>query len=281
MTNFFFLGFVLAFMSFTNLNAQVDGRIILTSMGTDVQYRVGRTAEHLCSFEYETQTMADGKILLETLKGEESEPVSVWVNFSHGNNSCLFGKDHKKKLCYYSSGLSLYPKNRNIYKGNQSLGELKWAVETGAIQFTEKALIVIHACVAGSVNEKEGLIFAQEVADITGATVIAGQHQTEPVLEDEVAMIYSNVHQFVKFRPNEMPVLIGKELNLTQLLKDYVYSKGTYTLADYPYEKWEPNMGERSKAAHCLPPIYVNRLPQNDLAVKILVNLAKRNNKQV
>lgn len=265
-----------------NANAQVEGRVILTSMGTDVQYRVGRTALHLSQYNCEKKTKANsGQVLMQTLEGEKSEPISIWVNFSHGNSSCLFGKDHRKKLCFYSNGLSLFPKNREVFDQNRSLGDLKWAVDNGEIQFAQDALIVIHACVAGSVNEKQGIIFAQELADITGATVIAGQHQTEPVIETEEEMTYSNVHQFVKFLPNEPPVLIGKALNLTKLLTDYIESKGTYTMADYPQEKWSPDLGNRIKAVHCLPSITPPNVGFIELQVKNILNHPKRNNKQV
>jgi len=265
-----------------DINAQLEGRIILTSMGTDVQYRVSRTALHLSNYNYEPKPKSDsGQKLLQTLEGENSEPVSIWVNFSHGNNSCLFGKDHRKKLCYYSNGLSLFPKNRAVFDQNRSLGELSLAVANGKIKFAKDALIVVHACVAGSVNEKQGVIFAQELANITGATVIAGQHQTEPVVETEEAMIYSNVHQFVRFRPYEVPVLIGKELNLTKLLTDYIESQGTYEMADYPYEKWLPELGVRTKAVHCLPSIEPQNPAFNEIQVKNIINHLKRNNKQV
>lgn len=289
MTNLFFPFLLIAtiFINTNTINAQVEGRILLTSMGTDVEYRVGRTAAHLTDYKPELMKQADsGESLLKALEGTEEnagEAISVWVNFSHGNNECLFAKDHRKKLCYYSSGLSLFPKDRSTFATNRSFGDLKWAVEHGKIQFAEDALIVVHACVAGSLNEKQGMIYAQELSDITGATVIAGQHQTEPVIEDEQDMIYSNVHEFVVFRPNETPVLIGDELNLTKLLKDYIKSQGTYTLADYPHKKWEPNLGNRDKAAYLLPAIpaqSVSISKKTTAEVKNTINLPKRNNKE-
>jgi RHS repeat-associated protein len=67
----------------------------------------------------------------------------------------------------------------NMWGSNSStlakddLDALREAVNNGDINFTDNALIYIGNCNAGTEDEN-GMSFAQEIADITGVTVIAG-----------------------------------------------------------------------------------------------------------
>ena len=233
----------------TESSKKISGNIVVSSMGTDVQYRISRTLVHLKQFSPTSiKQRNSGKLILEVLE-QEKAPISLWVNYSHGNDNRLFG--HK----YYSSGLTICRKDKNLYPKHRSLEDFKSLIDSNKIQFTDDALIVLHACGAASPDRESGLILCQELANITGAKVISGQHKTEPVIEDYKELIYSNTKDFVLFEANQKPMLMGDTIHLTNIINSYIentaYDFEDYDLTplDYDYPESKEEMVKAEKKA--------------------------------
>ncbi len=208
-------------------------RVVVTSLGTDCSYRISRTVVHMKGKNPEvTKDMNSASELFGVLKGR---PISLWVNYSHGNDSRLFGKIRKTGIAYYSSGLMLDEQFKPEYghESSRSLQELKAEIDAGSIQFANDALIILHACAVASPNDETGKIFAQELANVTGAKVVTGQHKTEPVIEDYTQLVYSNTFDFVLFERGKTPQLMGDRLYLTKMVKEYFRTNGQYDFSDY------------------------------------------------
>ncbi len=210
--------------------SQENGRLLISTMGNDVDYRVSRTVKHLSDYDHLAEKGVNtGAEMLGFLSGDS---INLWVNYSHGNNSRLFGKNPKRKISYYSEGLILFDDSTSN-ESSRSLDDLKNEMEEGKITFTENSLIILHSCAIASLHEETGLIYGQKLADITGARVVAGQHQTEPVIEDYERLIYSNKKEFVLFIPNDTAMLMGDTLYLTNIINQHLASDGQYDFSDY------------------------------------------------
>ncbi len=217
----------------TDLYAQKNDRILISSMGTDVEYRISRTVRHhLKNKDYQVEkNVNSGQEILQVLKGG---PLKLWVNYSHGDDHRLWGKDRITKASYYSSGLTMFDvSKKDLYPKSASLEDLRKAIANKAIQFEKGALIILHACAVATPHDETGNIFAQELANITGATVIAGQHKTEPLIEDYKELVYTNTKEFILFKPYAAPKLMGGLLYLTETMKAFLENPDKYAFAEY------------------------------------------------
>lgn len=198
---------------------EAQKRVIISAMGQDVQYRISRAEVHAPSAETH-RNIDTGEDLINHLKGD---PIDFWVFFSHGNDSRMFGKNPKKRTTNYSSGLTLtsLAEDRQFYPKARTLADLEAAIKDGSIQFADDAIIYLGACAVAAANPNTNEIFAQELANVTGATVIAGEHQTEPQVENYQELIYTNIHHFMEFRPNQAPKLLGPRFHLTKMMDVY------------------------------------------------------------
>ena len=204
----------------TSIYAQSQGRILITAMGEDVGYRVGLLNHHLDSTEWKREVNT-GKQLLSTLKGK---PIQLWVNFSHGHHSRVFGKIPERKISFFSNGFVLSANAGKVGEEGRTLEDLQNEIIAGNIQFAPGSLIILGACAVAVPNEETGIIFAQELANITGAKIIAGEHKTEPLKENEQKMVFTNVKNFIEFRPYQSPVILGNELDLVTTINTYLES---------------------------------------------------------
>lgn len=99
---------------------------------------------------------------------------------------------------------------------------MRLEIARGNIQFAPNSLIVLGACAVAVPNPDTGFVFAQALADVTGASVIAGEHKTEPFKENEREMVFTNVKNFIKFRPYQTPVIMGSRLDLVAQIKTHL-----------------------------------------------------------
>ena len=215
------------------LSAQKNDRIVVSSMGTDVEYRISRTVRHhLKTKDYQVEKNVDsGQQILEILEGG---PIKLWINYSHGDDHRIWGKDRITKESHYSNGLFMFDEDKKpLYPKGRSLVDLQKAIFNKEIQFEKGALIILHACAVATPHKETGFIFAQELANITGATVIAGQHKTEPLIEDYKELVYTNVKEFILFKPYAAPKLMGGKLYLTETMKAFLNDPDKYAFAEY------------------------------------------------
>jgi RHS repeat-associated protein len=106
------------------------------------------------------------------------------------------------------------------------LEALRIAVANGDINFTDNAIIYIGNCNAGTCDEN-GESFAQEIADITGVTVIAGEGSVgmskTQATEEEERMEYSMdntyTQDFKMFEQGEESIELGGVMDVKFLLK--------------------------------------------------------------
>ena len=209
---------ILLFVVLTKTSLYGQDRILITAMGEDVGYRVGLLNHHLDSTEWKRK-ISTGKELLSTLKGK---PIQLWVNFSHGHHSRVFGKIPERKISFFSNGFVLSSNAGKVGEEGRTLEDLQNEIIAGNIQFVPGSLIILGACAVAVPNEETGIIFAQELANITGARVIAGEHKTEPLTENNKKMVFTNVKNFIEFRPYQSPVILGNQLDLIATINTYL-----------------------------------------------------------
>jgi hypothetical protein len=106
--------------------------------------------------------------------------------------------------------------------GSDNLEPLKYAVDNGNINFADGAIIYLGACNAGT-DDSEGISFAQKLANITGAIVVAARNdKVGPADESKGNMIYTTYYpkknQFNKFEKNKKPEAIGGQVDVMHLL---------------------------------------------------------------
>jgi len=200
------------------VQAQVQERTLVTAMGEDVGYRVRLIGQHLDD-EERKRKLNTGQQLLTTLRGN---PIRLWIHFSHGHHSRIFGKIPERKISYFSNGFIISPHVKSVGKSSATLEDLRREIAHGKIQFAPGSLIILGACAVAVPNEETGIVFAQELANVTGAKVIAGEHKTEPLRENEREMVFTNVKNFVQFRPYQTPVILGNQLDLPATVQEYL-----------------------------------------------------------
>lgn len=237
---------VLFFLAF-QLNGQ--NRIIVSSMGKDVEYRIKRTLPHVPNAEVH-KNLNTGEDIINSLKGKE--PIKLWVFYSHGNDSRFFGKDPRKKLTYYSSGLTLdgAAEDRSMYPQGRTLSDLKKEIDNKSIVFDKDAIIYLGACAVAATHLETQQVFAQELANITGARIIAGEHQTEPLIENYTELIFTNKHTFYEFSPNKAPINLGEKYHVTKMISEYLKTgelHHEYKLPEKPKEEKAKEIKEAPK----------------------------------
>ncbi len=210
--------FILLFVILTKNSIYGQERVLITAMGEDVGYRVRLLNHHLDSTEWKRKVNT-GKQLLNTLKGK---PIQLWVNFSHGHHSRVFGKIPERKISFFTNGFVLSANAGRVGEEGRTLEDLRHEIMAGNIQFAPGSLIILGACAVAVPNEDTGMIFAQELANITGAKVIAGEHKTEPLVENEQKMVFTNVNNFIEFRPYQSPLILGNQLDLVATINTYL-----------------------------------------------------------
>ncbi len=202
--------------------SQTNGRILVTSMGLDAEYRVTLCGRVLRNVPNERQTaLTSGEAVINALKGD---PIRLWVHFSHGSAKRLYGNSARIDKSYLNSGLTTVSSSSKYDdKSCRSLDDLKREIESFKnIEFVEGAVIYLGSCWIGTPDDRNGgVVFAQKLADITGATVIAGRERTEPLRETNQTLTYTNNANFFKFRPNLPPEELGRSFDLSDLLRKY------------------------------------------------------------
>lgn len=205
-----------------------EERILITSMGLDSEYRVALCGGVLGSTPHEKHTrLTSGKAVLEALEGK---PIRFWVHFSHGSAKRLYGNSARYGKSYLNSGLTIVAASSKYDKSTcRSLDDLDTQItQFKKITFAEDAVIYLGSCWIGTPGHRNGRVsFAQRLADITGATVIAGRERTEPVRETYRSLKYTNNANFFKFRPHLPPEELGQYFDLSQLLRQYEPSGST------------------------------------------------------
>jgi len=106
------------------------------------------------------------------------------------------------------------------------LGALRTAIENGDVSFTDNAIIYIGNCNAGTCNSP-GQSFAQELANITGVRVVAGEGSVgmskTQVAEEGEKMEYSmyntKTQNFKVFIEGQEPVELGGTISVPSLLE--------------------------------------------------------------
>lgn len=239
-TSILFSILVLFFLAF-QLNGQ--NRIIVSSMGKDVEYRISRTLTHVPNAEVH-KNINTGEDIINSLKGKN--PIKLWVFYSHGNDSRFFGKDPRKQITYYSSGLTLdgAAEDRTMYPQGRTLSDLKKAIDDKSIVFDKDAIIYLGACAVAARHLETQQIFAQELADITGARIIAGEHQTEPLIENYSELIFTNKHTFYEFAPNKTPIDLGEKYHVTKMIDEYLKTGQLHHEYELPEKQKEQKVEE-------------------------------------
>lgn len=213
----YFLTFVLVF----GPSSLAQERILISSMGLDSEYRVALCGRILGSTPHEKRTrLTSGKAILEALRGQ---PIRLWVHFSHGSAKRLYGNSARYGKSYLNSGLTIVPASSKYDEAScRSLDDLDAEIrEFKKITFTEDAVIYLGSCWIGTPDTRSGQVsFAQRLANITGATVIAGRERTEPLRETYSTLRYTNNAKFFKFRPHLPPEELSESFDLSALLRE-------------------------------------------------------------
>ena len=122
--------------------------------------------------------------------------------------------------------------NGSQHMDADDLGELEQAIKDGKVSFTENAIVYIGNCNAGT-DDGSGGNFAQRLANITGATVIAGatddygewEHRGSVGVNDEkngnmkYEMWFPKLDAFKAFEENQEPVSLDAIVDLKILLE--------------------------------------------------------------
>ncbi|MGF1533444.1 MAG: hypothetical protein ACFCUI_07060 [Bernardetiaceae bacterium] len=205
---------ILFFACLIPLKAQ---RVIVSAMGTDSEYRVTLASQVLGQVSHERHTgLTSGKSILEALRGDL---IRLWVHFAHGSAKRIYGNSAARGISYLNAGLTA-TRNSSPYDAPEcrSLDDLQEEIEAFQnIEFATGATIYLGACWIGT-PDQSGIVLAQRLANITGATVIAGRERTEPLRENSRTLRYTNNAHFFKFLPFREPEDLGKDFDLSVLL---------------------------------------------------------------
>lgn len=206
-------------------SAMGQSRVVVSAMGTDSEYRVSLCGRLLSHIPHESHTsLTSGEAILEALRGA---PIKLWVHFSHGSAKRLYGNSARYGKSYLNSGLTAVASSSKYDDAScRSLDDLQYEMEQlKNIQFAKDAIIYLGSCWIGTPDDRNGgVIFAQRLANITGATVIAGRERTEPVRETYSTLRYTNNAHFFKFRPHMPPEEIGQVFDLSALIREQTTS---------------------------------------------------------
>lgn len=177
-------------------------------MGNDVDYRSAKMATN--DPEVESHSLNDGVTglisILESASSSDPEGIGFISLWSHGTPGRVFEKGHWNG------------KNRITLN---DLSTIEASVNNGDINFAEGAIIFLGACNAGM--NLGGTSFAQKLADITGAIVVAADGQVGPKNEKGNNLVYTTFYpknnHFHWFTKGNSSKKVGSEVNTMSLLK--------------------------------------------------------------
>lgn len=181
-------------------------KYLAITMGSDVRYRGEKLANNDSSVEHHQLSGGiNGFIsILKQATNADSEGIGFISLWSHGSEGMIFaGGDWK---------------NNSIRSGD--LSKLKTAISNGEIVIAKNAIIYLGGCNAGTSDY--GIALAQELANATGAIVIAANDKVGPKNETNGNMIYSTYHprsnNFIQFGLLDEPLHLGPEIDVNHLL---------------------------------------------------------------
>jgi RHS repeat-associated protein len=195
-------------------------KYLAITMGRDVRYR----GQNLASYDSEIEhTELNNGItgltkILQNASSTDKDGIGFIALWSHGISGEIF-------------------ENRNWIYNSISTNDLELietSVNNGDINFADGAIIYLGACNAGT-NDGNGTSFAQKLANITGASVIAATNdQVGPKNESKGKLIYTtyypNKNQFNWFGNKKTPISHGSEADVMSLLNT---AKDRTTPAEY------------------------------------------------
>lgn len=200
----------------------LDGleRVLAITFNGDVNYRADRlelmNGEEISKkilTSNPAQQMVEG--LKEATAADENGIgfVAIW---GHGTPNSQWGTD----------GTGVLQKD--------DLDQLQTAINNGEIRFTENAIVYIGNCNAGTLDE-DGVSFAQKMADITGAKVVAGSTgdyndpershrgsvgvKNESNGQMEYSLWYPALDKFTLFKRDVAPEELSGSINIKPLLE--------------------------------------------------------------
>ncbi len=211
-----------SYMPYGRKKRYPHGRILIFSMGADMEYRRELTEVHAFPAPYESRgEIYSGQELLEAMKGDS---IRLMVLYSHGSTKRIYGHNHKEERYYIDDGLATSPFEIDNFKHPKarSLDNLKKELEYyKTIKFSHDAVIYLGACWVAKAAKDETM-FAKELARVTGVPVIAGSERTEPIEENHYELTYSNRVFFYEFYPDDRTNrIIGEYFCLSDLVKEY------------------------------------------------------------
>lgn len=187
-------------------------KFLAITMGKDVRYRGDIIAINNSSVEHHSISGGIGG-LVSTLKNASSQDpdgIGFMAIWSHGTSNKIMEEDGAGAITV------------------NDLDNLKNAVDNGEIAFAKGSIIYLGGCNVGW-TDKNGKGFAQRLADITGAVVVAANDKVTPIKETNGDMIYSTGHPiypnsyFWRFgRKKRYKPAEGKQVNVMSLLYEAI-----------------------------------------------------------
>jgi hypothetical protein len=183
-------------------------KYLAITLGKDVFYRgrelnrIDKSVEH-----HNISNGIDGFLdVLKNATALDSDGIGFISIWSHGAAGMIFGENWRSTDNYiYSSDLN----------------QLENAIDNEEVIFAADAVIFLGACNAGT-DKKNAVSFAQKLANITGATVIAANDRVGPKDESKGNLIYSvsfpKKNKFFEFT-SDGKLEIGSEINVVSLLE--------------------------------------------------------------
>ncbi len=176
-----------------------------------------------------------GKKLLEELEKESMNgPIKFLVIFAHGepdkiclnNNEGFFTLLATVAICneeLFDKSLDEIREALPNYKADCVEVGLKKMIEEGKIKFSEDAIIFIDACYTGSINNSASM--AQNLADVTGATVIATNGAASMKNKDKNGEWiadgqFTTDDLFYEFKKGEAPKALENSIDLTKIINN-------------------------------------------------------------
>lgn len=191
-------------------------------------------------YGYRTAIVCTGKqfvqeLIKETSNSKDGEIHSIAI-FSHGLHSSLCLQDDAGLYSYIESitlldsyieewvSQPIEKFKEEVYPsiGADYLGAISQAMSEDKIRFSNDAVIFIDACCTGD-KKNDPYPFAQQLADITGANVIAPsgkalmQNSKPPIANGKFTTEENNA--FYMFRKGEDPQNLGKDINMDEYIK--------------------------------------------------------------
>jgi RHS repeat-associated protein len=218
-------------------------KLLAITMGEDVKYRsafLKATDDNIETFHIQKSVETLGKLTAFLMKStsQDENGIGFLAIFSHGTPNNIFAQGD------FSNGIS-----------SSDLDVIATLVETDKIKFYKNAIIYLGGCNVGtegdiinpSTHKSEYVVFAQKLADITGAIVVAANDQVIPKknVKEKDFMTYSTARSsktsFWMFQKGQDPISLGCEVSVIDLLKQVENS----ILNEKSEEKSEENKEEQ------------------------------------